>query len=35
MKAIEFIVGRTESGQPIIHTIWIEVSKHKSKFKFK
>ena len=26
MKPIEFIVGRTESGQPIIHTIWIQTT---------
>jgi hypothetical protein len=31
MKAIEFIVGRTESGQPLIHTIWIEDVKTKKR----
>jgi len=32
MKTVEFIVGRTESGEPIIHTIWIQSEvkpKHK------
>lgn len=26
MKKIEFVIGSTESGQPLIHTIWIEIS---------